>query len=255
LGQHPNWFAMNLGFAVVPAFALAAYERNAWLKLGLAGAGLVVFLSQMLSGSRGGTFSILIAVGLVALMHPRFRRWAIAGGTLAAAAIVAVLLFEIGPSSRSYERIWVASQVVLGASVRESNWLVCWEMFVDTSGRGIGAGGYEILLAQYDWWLYSSVYTYPHGIFWGLMAHYGVVGIGVFTWFVGAVAWMMRDLTRRIDSERAMVAWAMAAAMLGYGAWSFFEFSYDEKPFWEFLALLTAMWWAVRREQEADTSD
>ena len=33
--------------------------------------------------------------------------------------------------------------------------------------------------------------------------------------------------------------------MLGYFMWSFFEFNLDDKPFWEFLALYTALYLAV----------
>ena len=39
----------------------------------------------------------------------------------------------------------------------------------------------------------------------------------------------------------------MPAAMLGYAAWSFVEFSLTEKPFWEFLSLYTALYLIVGR--------
>ena len=250
-GQHPNWFAMNLGFIVVPSFALATIERRLLVRLMLAGAGLFIFLGQGMSGSRGGTFSILIGAGLVALVHPRFRKWAVAAGGLLCVAIGAILWFEIGDAWRAYERVWVASSQVLGASVRESNWAVCWQMFLDTFGLGI-SGGYEVLLPRYDSWLSDSQYTYPHGIFWGLLAHYGVVGIAVFTWFLFRVAQMTRDALRSLDRDQGLVAWAMLASMIGYLAWSFFEFSYQEKPFWEFLALFTALCAIGSRAPEAE---
>jgi hypothetical protein len=36
-------------------------------------------------------------------------------------------------------------------------------------------------------------------------------------------------------------AWTMPAAMLGYFAWSCLEVTLNEKPFWEWLALYTAL--------------
>jgi hypothetical protein len=39
----------------------------------------------------------------------------------------------------------------------------------------------------------------------------------------------------------------MPASMAGYFAWSFVEFSLDEKPFWEWLAVYTALHLIARR--------
>jgi hypothetical protein len=38
--------------------------------------------------------------------------------------------------------------------------------------------------------------------------------------------------------------------MAGYFAWSFVEFNLDEKPFWEWLALYTALHVYARRAKE-----
>jgi hypothetical protein len=134
------------------------------------------------------------------------------------------------------------------------NWLVCYQEFVDTWGRGIGAGGYVTLLAKYNWYIYQSVYRYPHGIFWGLMAHYGAVGLFLFGWLSLRVFRMGRELvawTR--GSQLEVLAWTMPATLLGYAAWSFVEFEYNEKPFWEFLALYTALYLVVGRMVAAGT--
>ena len=48
-------------------------------------------------------------------------------------------------------------------------------------------------------------------------------------------------------TEAEVFAWTMPAAMLGYAAWSFVEFSLTEKPFWEFLSLYTALYLIVSR--------
>ena len=108
---------------------------------------------------------------------------------------------------------------------------------------GGGPGGYVAALEEYNWRLYESIHRYPHGIVWGLAAHYGVIGLGCAVWLLAIVVRMSREL---IASSRGaaheFVSWAMPATILGYLLWSFVEFSFDDKPFWEFLALFTAFW-------------
>jgi hypothetical protein len=48
-------------------------------------------------------------------------------------------------------------------------------------------------------------------------------------------------------TEAVVFAWAFPASMLGYVAWSFVEFTLAEKPFWEWLALYTALALALKR--------
>lgn len=255
-GQHPNWFAMNLSYAVLLSAGVGLAEPRRWLRYGLLLAAAVVFIAQMQSGSRAGTGSILISATMVAIVEPRFRRVALIAGPILALLIGLVIWLDIGDAANAFARIFVEGEgagAMLGKSVRVSNWEVCWAEFLDTWGRGIGGGGYEELLAKYDWWLYTSQYKYPHGIFWGMMAHYGVVGIGAWAAFVLAVLRMMRDLLRWTADERVegaadlrVVALCMMGSITGYFAWSWVEFLYFEKPFWEFLGLFTALWTLAR---------
>ncbi len=252
-GQQPNWFAMNLMYGVMLAVAYAVIEKKASVRAWMVGAGMLIFLGQMTSGSRGGTASVLIGAGIAGLFHPRLRKMVIRVGAVGGLAVAAVILGDGGAATAAFSRIWVdsSSAGALGAGVRESNWLVCWEMFVDTWGRGIGPGGYADLLMQYNYWLYNSQYTYPHGIFWGLMANYGVVGIACLLWFLYVIYRMTRDMVDWTKGRpEQIVVFAMLGTMIGYFAWSFFEFLYDEKPFWEFLGLYTVVWTLMRQRSK-----
>ena len=80
-------------------------------------------------------------------------------------------------------------------------------------------------------------------VFWGMMAHFGVLGLLLYGWFLAVVARMMSQTLRWTrGTDHHAVIWGMVAAIIGYWIWSFVEFSFDEKPFWEFLALLTVCW-------------
>jgi O-antigen ligase len=159
------------------------------------------------------------------------------------------ILFDLGDSAKALTRI--SSNLSLRQNFRQLNWLVCIQMFGDTWGRGIGAGGYTTLLPIYNNYVATSLYDYPHGIFWELIAHYGVVGLGLAGWLVVQVVRMTAKLVRWTRGTEAEVfAWTMPAAMLGYAAWSFVEFTINDKPFWEWLSLYTALYLIVKRHQE-----
>ena len=163
-----------------------------------------------------------------------------------AVATTEAAILDIGGIGRALGRI--ALGVSLEQNYRPWNWTACVQMFTDTYGRGIGVGGYETLLPQYNYLLSQSLYTYPHGIFWEVIAHYGIVGLGLVTWLVFVVIKMSADTIRLARGTEAVVfAWAFPASMLGYVAWSFVEFTLAEKPFWEWLALYTALTLALQR--------
>ena len=246
LGQQPNWYAMNLMFIIPSCFGLALVERGRLLRLGLVGSGAFIFYSMLQSGSRGGAYATLIGGMLVALAHPGFRKW-----FLRLAAGTAVLGFFIIASDLSGAKALTrvtSNALTLNQNYRQWNWEVCWQMFRDTWGLGIGAGGYEDMLPKYNYFVSESLYDYPHGIFWEFLAHYGVVGLLILGWLILAIGLMARDLVRLTRGTVAeVIAWTMPAAMLGYFAWSFAEFTITEKPFWEFLALYTSLYLVARR--------
>ncbi len=253
LGQQPNWYAMTLMFIVHTTFGLALVQRRRLWRWVLVAAGLFVFVSQMRSGSRGGTYAILIGGLLAALAQPLFRKWFLRFLVLFVVIFTVAVVADLGATSRAFLRIWDNLDYTWG-NVRGMNWQVCLRMFHDTWGLGIGAGGYVTRLQDYSWYLYQSVYRYPHGIAWGLLAHYGVAGILLFGWLAVTVLVMARRLANWTrDSLLHVVAWTMPATMLGYAAWSFVEFEYNEKPFWEFLSLYTALYLVVREAVRTGT--
>ena len=235
LGQQPNWFAMNLMFIIHTCFGMA-----------LLASGFFIFVMMLKAGSRGGAYATLIGGVLAAMAHPLFRKWFLRFGAVTAVIFAMGMIFNIGDSGQALSRI--SSNLTLQQNYRQLNWLVCVQMFVDTWGLGIGAGGYDTLLPGYNAYVADSLYDYPHGIFWQVIAHYGVIGLIIIGWLVASIYAMARDLviwSRGTEAE--VLAWTMPAAMLGYVAWSFVEFTLNDKPFWEFLALYTALYLVVKR--------
>ncbi len=246
LGQQPNWFAMNLMFIIHTCFGLALVEKRKRVKLGLVVSGFFIFIMMLKSGSRGGAYATLIGGVLAALAHPLFRKWFVRFAAATALIFAFGIIFDVGDTQKALTRI--ISNVSLRQNFRQLNWLTCLQMFGDTWGVGIGAGGYEELLPRYNNYVAQSLYTYPHGILWEFLAHYGLIGLLLLGWLVISVIRMASGLIKMAKGTEAEVfAWTMPAAMLGYAAWSFVEFSLTEKPFWEFLSLYTALYLIVKR--------
>ena len=231
-------------------FGLALVQKRAIVRWLLVLAGLFIFVNMLRSGSRGATYAIIIGGGLAALALPLFRTWFLRFLVVVAVIFALATTLDWGSTSQAVNRIYLS----LGrtwSTYRAQNWQVCIQMFTDTYGFGVGAGGYLTLLERYNWFIYNSDYDYPHGIFWGLLAHYGWIGLGIFGWLGFTVFQMGRKLTRWTrNSMLEVFAWTMPATMLGYFAWSFVEFEYNEKPFWEFLSLFTALYVMVRYRVE-----
>lgn len=248
LGQQPNWFAMNLMFVVHAMAGFALVQRRAVLRWGLLAGTLFVFFAMMTSGSRGGAYSIVIGGFLVALGQPLFRKWFLRFGAVGLAFFLAASLGGLGDVGKGLNRISMNVDVLFTRDIRGLNWAACIGMFTDSFGLGIGPGGYIENLQKYSDWLYHSVYRYPHGIFWGQVAHGGVVGVLQLVVMVVVIARMAAQTIRDCKgTEAEVLAWAMPASMAGYFAWSFVEFNLEEKPFWEWLALYTALHLAARR--------
>ncbi len=252
LGQQPNWFAMNLSFAVPAAAAFGLIQKRPLLRWGLLAASLFIFLAMMTSGSRGGAASVVIAGGVAALGQPLFRKWFVRFAATASVLIGLVVLLNLGDFAKGFTRIAGGLTFLFQRDIRGSNWAACWGMFTDTYGVGIGPGGYVDNLQKYSDWLYNSVYRYPHGIFWGELAHTGVLGLLLLGTLVVVIVRMAIQTVRDTrGSEAEGLAWTMPASMFGYFAWSFVEFNIYEKPFWEWLGLYTALHLVARRA--ADT--
>ena len=249
LGQHPNWFAMALAFGINPAFVLAYSEPNRAKKVLLVAAALWLLLVAVSTGSRGAVWGTGVGSLFLALHNTRLRRFLYSYWFLIAGAFATALLVGFGSLTSSFYRVATRG---LGTfwqgDVRFANWQVCYDMAVESLGLGIGAGGYETLLPMFNERLALSLYAYPHGVLWDVMAHYWVPGL--LLW--GALGWLV---VRHYRQARAAVRgtrvelWliGMMAGIVGYWAHSLVEFHLEDKPYWTFLGIFLGLVVAARK--------
>ncbi len=249
LGQHPNWFAMGIAFAVNPALALAYSERNRKLRLLAAACALWMILGVISTGSRGALMGVGVGSVFMALHNKRLmallsRYWIVIVGLFAAA-----LLYGLGSLTGAFYRIATRGiSTLLEGDVRVANWKVCLQMIGDTFGFGIGGGGYSALVHDYDDRLAMGLYAYPHGIVWDVMAHYGIIGLGLLVAFSWYLMKAFRATARDVRGT-SMELWliGMGAGVVSYWTHGLVEFHFTDKPYWAFVGLFLGLIAAARQ--------
>lgn len=249
LGQHPNWFAMAMAFGINPAFVLAYTEKSRLKRVLLVGAALWLLLVAVSTGSRGAVWGTGMGSLFLALHNTRLRLFLYRFWFLILGAFAVALLVGFGSLTSAFYRIATRGiSTFWQGDVRFANWQVCYEMLIESLGLGVGAGSYEILVPAFNDRLSLSMYAYPHGVLWDVMAHYGLIGLLIW----GALCVL---LVRHYRQARTAVAgtrvelWliGMMAGVVGYWAHSLVEFHLEDKPYWTFLGVFLGLIVAAKK--------
>ena len=250
LGQHPNWFAMNLAYAINPAFVFAYTARLRWQRLVLLGAAFIILFAVISSASRGATWGTALGSLFLALHSTRLRKFLYRYWVLIALGFLVVLVFGLGSYTESFVRVATRgpSTIFVQGDIRLANWSAVLQIALASFGLGTGAGGYGMVLPLFDERLAMDVYAYPHGVYWDVLVHFGVVGVVLLAVF----GWRLTKHYRRVLVRvRGTVVelWLIgaAASLVGYGAHCWVEFHLVDKPIWLFLGLFHGLLLAADR--------
>ena len=249
LGQHPNWFGMSMAFGINPAFAMAYAERKRGRRVALVLIAMVLLIAAISTGSRGAVWGAGVGSAFLALNNQRLRRFLYRYWFVIAIVFAVALLFGAGALTSAFFRVATRGiDTFWQGNTRFANWDACYRMCVESWGLGIGAGGYLAMLPRFNERLMLSDSVYPHGIMWDVMAHYGVVGLGLMTAAILTLARALRDAIRAVRGT-VVEYWliGMAAGLVGYGAHSLVEFHLIDKPFWAFLGVALGLTMAAKR--------
>jgi len=249
LGQHPNWFGMSMAFGINPAFAMAYAERDRTKRILLVGIALILLTAAVSTGSRGAVWGAGVGSLFLALNSTRLRRFLYRYWFVLALVFSGGLVFGAGPLTSAFFRVLTRGiDTFWQGNTRFANWSACIQMFTETFGVGIGAGGYLDWLPRFNERLLLSDSAYPHGIGWEVLAHFGFIGIVLLIGIGVAVA---RHYVRVLRAVRGTTVefWliGMAAAVVGYWAHSLVEFHLIDKPFWAFFGVCLGLLVAAER--------
>jgi O-antigen ligase len=244
----------NLAAVVLPGLALAGFmliaSRRALERRLLAGCGMLLLLTLLLTQSRGG----LIGLGAMCLAALLF------GGPARARALVLVLLvvggslayFTTVASSSARHRATDFS--VTQSTGRVDLWSVGWQMSRDHPVRGVGFGNFTVVAPTYlerDLDLRRSdlilrpTAAQVHNLYLNVLAELGVVGLLVFMGLLAGVFGIAvratRILARAGDVEGELLARGLVIGACGMLTAYFFFSAQFEKQLWLVLGSLVAL--------------
>lgn len=162
--------------------------RNEHLLFGLGA--VLVALSIFLSLSRGGILSLCISVALLGFL---LRRRSSSGrGSLLLAATVIVILYAVGwfgwtPVFERFRSIRSLQGEI--SELRLDIWKDSLGLIKDFPITGTGAGSFMQVYPAYRTILIDRTAEHAHNDYVELLADSGIIGTGLFAWFIASVIW------------------------------------------------------------------
>lgn len=255
IGQDHSVFVEYVSQSVMSALFLGACIHWGWAarSVGLRALWLVVGLMTLLSvmlllqGRSGWLACACVLVTATLLKTPaRFRYWAMGGGLLALAGLVAVSPLAqarlLGAYNDLVNYIPMANTSLGG---RIDMWRLAWETFLAHPWVGAGSGMYHSMAATHFGHCEMTC-THPHNLYLFFAMEYGLPGLLAWLWLlwrIGQTAW------RSVQPRREMLFFWLAIVVvdslynvpLWYRAQSYF--------FYAMLGLCLASCLAPRAQQ------
>ncbi len=212
----------TLAFFLVLAFPLAlvlGFRSSTIVRLPAFAAAALCIGGIMLSLTRGAILGAVFAI-LVMLLWTEFRR-------LAVALLMVILAFsafnheaiEQSPKVRVISaRLQTITQTrATSDNERTKIWSKTPQLIADHPFFGVGAGNFSTVSAGYNIvGPLGEPFQHAHDVFLTIAAEFGLLGLALFTLFVGS---LIRDATRVIVRDRASpsypLALGLAAALAG----------------------------------------
>jgi O-antigen ligase len=219
------WCPLALGMALLPEHRLT--QRWFWSVLALVMGGAV-----MLSGSRGGAISLVVAVVTFTLLIAAQRAGKRAVLWLLAAmlfTVSGVLALERGELLQRYEAVLRPHQYQQedAAAYRFAAWKDTITLIRQTPITGSGLDTFAARFPAVRSFATDLVWTQAHNDFLQFVAETGLIGAVLALWMFGAGAReAMRNLVRTSGTATGALLAAMAAGCIGFIAHGWLDFNF-----------------------------
>jgi len=204
---NPLWFGYSISASILSALCLA-WHGSRFGRLTVLGFLLPALSLVLASGSRGPLLALAVAVLSLWVTRGRGRRFYLLAVVVIIATCMPVLV-RLAPEF-ALERITSAIRFVIGregdAGIISSGRTLIWQTSLEawryTPILGVGLGNYEDP---------GGKFSFSHNLFLELLVELGLLGIGLFTVYLAAVA----RASRIVVADRSEAATA-AVAMLSF---------------------------------------
>jgi O-antigen ligase len=219
------WCPLALGMALLPQHRLA--QRWFWALLALVMGGAVV-----LSGSRGGAISLVVAVVAFTLLIAAQRAGKRAVLWLFAAmlfTVSGVLALERGELLQRYEAVLRPHQYQQedAAAYRIAAWKDTFTLIRQTPVIGSGLDTFATRFPAARSFATDLIWTQAHNDFLQFLAEAGLIGGVLALWMFGAGAReAMRNLARTSGTATGALLAALAAGCIGFMAHGWLDFNF-----------------------------
>ena len=219
------WCPLALGMTLLPEYRLA--QRWFWAVLAL-----VMGAAVMLSGSRGGAISLVVAVVVFTLLvaAQRAGRRAVLWLLVAMLFTVSgVLALERGELLQRYEAVLRPHQYQQedAAAYRFAAWKDTFTLIRQTPVIGSGLDTFATRFPAVRSFATDLVWTQAHNDFLQFLAETGLIGGLLALWMFGAGAReTMRNLARTSGTATGALLAAVAAGCIGFLAHGWLDFNF-----------------------------
>ncbi len=200
--------AMLTGMLLPYALALSMYKRDVLKKrLFMISAVLVIGIGFLLSVSRGGYISFILAISITFLIAPWLRLYNKKTAVVMLVAVIAAGMFVL--SLYPFEQRMFSKLFMLSASQRLGIWSGSVKMFMLHPFIGWGAGTYEDAFHRFRPAGILYLVNHAHNVFIEIADDTGGIGIAIILWII--VLWiysLIKGIRSTKSNFKKLIIWA-----------------------------------------------
>jgi O-antigen ligase len=208
-----------------------------WVKVGLCGLLLLLFVNLIGTASRGGMVAFAIVLFVFWLGYGGKRRWLLAGGTIALAAAVLLVALML-PQVPVHRYLQVSSEDDPTTQIRLGLYDVALGMVEDHPLLGIGTGQWgRESHRYYGSGTFRSTTYMPHNTYLQVAAENGLLGLAMYLLLLAVVFYyFLRALQRSSGKDERLAILATLGTFLAFAAFATTSNVLENETYWVFAA-------------------
>jgi hypothetical protein len=243
--NHPNTLATQLDLAILLGFGLFFTSKSRLSKYFYGFALALMSCAFILTISRGWLVALPIGITFFFYKMGQIKRFIL---VILVAILLVGIFFLIDPDVvgeliwrffRAPQDVELSEIEVTGAvksvGVRSQLWGAGYDFFMDTYGRGIGAGGFATIVGGV---IAEIADMQLHSLYFTVTFELGLIGISLFLWLMALFLWKAELFSKQVrGSPSAPLFFAWYAGWITILLNGFLRITPGSIPFWGFMSL------------------